>query len=95
MLAAHDAMTAAMERARIRPGRGAGADGEPEEGVVTWATGIAAQYPRLKARLEAQAEGDPAVKSREKFEFGVETILDGLEARLRARTEERAEKTGG
>ncbi|MEU6222428.1 TetR/AcrR family transcriptional regulator C-terminal domain-containing protein [Streptomyces sp. NPDC047042] len=75
-----DATTAAMERARIRPGRGA--EGETEEDVVAWATGIASQYPRLRARLEAQAGGDPAALTREKFEFGVEAILDGLEARL-------------
>lgn len=80
-----DATAAAMERAQIRPGRGAGAEGEAEaaEDIVAWATGIASRYPRLKARLEAQAGGDPVVMGREKFEFGVEVILDGLEARLR------------
>lgn len=77
-----DAVKAAMARARIRPGRGE--EGGPVEDVVTWATGIAAQYPRLRARLEAQADEDPAEIARRKFEFGVEAILDGLEARLAA-----------
>ncbi|WP_438317520.1 TetR/AcrR family transcriptional regulator [Streptomyces sp. HUAS TT3] len=77
-----DAVKAAMVRARIRPGRGA--EGGAEEDVVTWATGIASRYPRLRARLEAQAGEDPDHAARRKFEFGVEAILDGLEARLAA-----------
>ncbi|WP_123661983.1 TetR/AcrR family transcriptional regulator C-terminal domain-containing protein [Actinocorallia herbida] len=46
---------------------------------------IAASYPRLRARLEQQAGVDEAVFVEEKFDFGLEIILDGLEARLRAR----------
>ncbi|GAB2811585.1 TetR/AcrR family transcriptional regulator C-terminal domain-containing protein [Actinocorallia aurea] len=49
------------------------------------AEAVAASYPRLRARLEQQAGVDEAVLAQEKFEFGVEIILDGLEARLRAR----------
>ncbi|MCX4631812.1 TetR/AcrR family transcriptional regulator C-terminal domain-containing protein [Streptomyces sp. NBC_01443] len=76
-----EAMTAAMAKAQIRPGRGAEGDG-PVQDVVTWATGIASRYPRLRARLEGQAMADPAEMTHQKFEFGIEAILDGLEARL-------------
>ncbi|TDU80059.1 TetR/AcrR family transcriptional regulator C-terminal domain-containing protein [Streptomyces sp. KS 21] len=78
--AVDEATAAAMAKAQIRPGRGA--EGGPEQDIVTWATGIASRYPRLRARLEAQAVADPAQMTHRKFEFGIEAILDGLEARL-------------
>jgi AcrR family transcriptional regulator len=47
------------------------------------ASEVAAQYPRLRARLEtvaAEYAGAPA----ETFDFGLKALLDGLEARLSA-----------
>lgn len=44
---------------------------------------IAARYPRLRARLEADADVvDYSSSPVNSFEFGLEAILDGLEARL-------------
>ncbi|MFB7371065.1 TetR/AcrR family transcriptional regulator [Streptomyces sp. NPDC056222] len=63
--------------------RGKGDEGKPAQSVTEWAYGIAAQYPRLRARMEEQRGVDPTTMAGEKFEFGVEAILDGLEARLR------------
>ena len=45
---------------------------------------IAAQFPRLRARLETPA-ADYAASPEGGFEFGLQAILDGLEARLGAR----------
>ena len=45
---------------------------------------IATQYPRLRARLETPAAGYAAAPERS-FEFGLQAILDGLEAQLSAR----------
>ncbi|KUH39601.1 MULTISPECIES: hypothetical protein [Streptomyces] len=65
------------------------------QSVTEWATGIASQYPRLRTRLEAHQGADPVELSREKFAFGVEAILDGLEARLRDRDRDRAPDRDG
>jgi Tetracyclin repressor-like, C-terminal domain len=43
------------------------------------------QYPRLRARLEAAPSIDYADAPDKSFEFGLQTILDGLEAQLAAR----------
>lgn len=77
-----DATRAALDGAKIRPGRG-DAD-TPVQDVATWAGEIASQFPRLRARLAQQAGADPAEMIRQKFDFGLEAILDGLEARLAA-----------
>jgi AcrR family transcriptional regulator len=45
---------------------------------------IGAQLPRLRARLTTQAAGYAAV-SEQSFEFGLQAILDGLQAQLPAR----------
>jgi AcrR family transcriptional regulator len=77
-----DATEATIATAQVP--RGKGDEGKPAQSVTEWAYGIASQYPRLHARMEAQQGADPAALMNEKFEFGVEAILDGLEARLRA-----------
>ena len=43
---------------------------------------IAGEFPRLKARIEATSTNDPAAATRGSFDYGIETILDGLEERL-------------
>jgi AcrR family transcriptional regulator len=48
------------------------------------ASEIAAQFPRLRARLGTPA-ADYAAAPDDSFEFGIQVILDGLEARLTAR----------
>lgn len=51
--------------------------------IAAQADQIAAQYPRLKERMAVLGGADPAELLSQKFAFGLETILDGLEARLR------------
>ena len=48
------------------------------------ASEVAAQFPRLRARLGTPA-ADYAAAPDSSFEFGVQVILDGLEAQLTAR----------
>lgn len=48
------------------------------------ASEIAAQFPRLRARLGTPAAGYAAAPDNS-FEFGLQAILDGLEAQLTAR----------
>ena len=48
------------------------------------ASEIAAQFPRLRARLGTPA-ADYAAAPDNSFEFGIQVILDGLEAQLTAR----------
>ncbi|WJV48619.1 TetR/AcrR family transcriptional regulator [Streptomyces flavofungini] len=100
--ALEDAAAATM-RARIRREGGDVEQGVKE--VVEWANGVAMEFPRLRARIEAGARArvtetpdapEPdtapedaaprAAPSTAKIAFGVETILDGLQARLDART---------
>ncbi|MEU7058275.1 TetR/AcrR family transcriptional regulator C-terminal domain-containing protein [Streptomyces sp. NPDC046197] len=50
--------------------------------TMTQATEIAMQFPRLRERLGAPAEYAAAPRS--SFEFGLQAILDGFEARLAA-----------
>ncbi|MFD9728308.1 TetR/AcrR family transcriptional regulator [Streptomyces sp. NPDC059072] len=77
-----EASRATIADARVPRGKG---DQEPPPSVAEWARDIASQFPRLRARMEEQQAEDPAVAAAEAFEFGVEAILDGLEARLGAR----------
>ncbi|MEU6067076.1 TetR/AcrR family transcriptional regulator C-terminal domain-containing protein [Streptomyces sp. NPDC047082] len=44
---------------------------------------VAAQYPRLRERTELLGGPDAAELLSQNFAFGLETVLDGLEARLR------------
>jgi len=73
--------TAAQASLTRRLRRGGGDAEELLRDHVTQATAIAAQFPRLAARL-----GEPAAASyaapEGSFEFGLRAILDGLEARL-------------
>lgn len=45
----------------------------------------ASEFPRLKARIEAQRDIDVVPAERESLDYGLETILDGLETRLAQR----------
>jgi len=49
------------------------------------ASDIARQFPRLRARLETAAIADYGAAPEGSFEFGLQAILDGLEAQLTAR----------
>ncbi|WP_327586347.1 TetR/AcrR family transcriptional regulator [Nonomuraea sp. NBC_00507] len=76
------ALGAASDAAWRRRLRRAGGDVEEQVRADTaWITEIAAQFPRLRARLDAL--GDDGQD--ESFEFGLQTVLDGLQARLGAR----------
>jgi AcrR family transcriptional regulator len=77
--------------------------GNPEELIrdhVAQATEIAAQFPRLRARLEAgpdDAATDYGAAPEGSFEFGLRAILDGLDAQLaeaRSYSAAAAEKPG-
>lgn len=63
-------------RARIR--RGGGNEEEQVQDVIEQVTEIARGFPRLRVR----AESWPGDESGSPLEFGLHTILDGLEARL-------------
>src|SRR5438876_1512951 len=52
--------------------------------TMTKARDIAAQFPRLRARLETTA-ADYAAAPQHNFEFGLQAIFDGLEAQLTSR----------
>jgi AcrR family transcriptional regulator len=62
------------------------AQAEEEAALVAQAGALAEKYPRLRASMEAQAQRGQSFAEQvdEVFAFGVETILDGMEARLRA-----------
>jgi AcrR family transcriptional regulator len=66
-----------------------GRDGGNAEELIrdhmTQASEIARQFPRLRAHLETAAVADYGTAPEGSFEFGLEAILDGLEARLTAR----------
>ncbi|WP_405663918.1 TetR/AcrR family transcriptional regulator [Streptomyces sp. RK9] len=73
---------AATTRARIR--REGGDEEEGVKEVVAWANGIAMEFPRLRARIEAGAQAR-ITQASTKITFGVGIILDGLQARLGTR----------
>ncbi|WP_329376679.1 TetR/AcrR family transcriptional regulator C-terminal domain-containing protein [Streptomyces sp. NBC_01351] len=77
-----DASQATLAEAQVPRGKG---DEGPPQSVAEWAWAIASRYPRLRARIEDQQGADPASLAAEKFEFGVEAILDGLESRRAGR----------
>ncbi|WP_031483116.1 TetR/AcrR family transcriptional regulator C-terminal domain-containing protein [Streptomyces bicolor] len=62
---------------------------EDEAAAVAQAAAIAAKYPRLSASIQAQERRGESFGEQvdEVFAFGVETILDGLAARLAARAD--------
>ena len=51
---------------------------------ATVAHEIAARFPRLRARLDTAAAGYGA-SPEDSFEFGLQAILDGLQAKLASR----------
>ncbi len=76
------AATATLTRKLSRDG------GDAEElvrGHLAKATQIAAQFPRLRTRLETAATADYGATPEGSFEFGLQAILDGLETQLTAR----------
>lgn len=68
-------------RARLR--RGGGNEEDTIRDVVEQITEIAMRFPRLRSRAESWADNKPMPG--QELEFGLRTILDGLEARLTAR----------
>ncbi|TMR13717.1 TetR/AcrR family transcriptional regulator [Nonomuraea turkmeniaca] len=70
-----EASDAALRRRLRRTG---GDEEERMRATAEWVAKVAAQFPRLRARLETP-DGDGPDES---FEFGLQTVLDGLEARL-------------
>jgi AcrR family transcriptional regulator len=64
--------------------RGGGNAQELIRDHIEQATVIAAQFPRLRARLGDPAAADYAAAPEGSFEFGLLVILDGLEAKLAA-----------
>ncbi|MDX3108016.1 TetR/AcrR family transcriptional regulator [Nonomuraea angiospora] len=67
-------------RARLRR---AGADEEQRlRDTIARISEIAEQFPRLRARATPSVEAAHSLPDEDSFEFGLRTILDGLEARL-------------
>ncbi|MFE6940086.1 TetR/AcrR family transcriptional regulator C-terminal domain-containing protein [Streptomyces chartreusis] len=62
---------------------------EKEVEAIARINAVAAKYPRLSASIKAQAQRGQGFTEQvdEVFAFGVETILDGLAARLAARSD--------
>jgi hypothetical protein len=52
---------------------------------VADATEVAMQFTRLRHRIESWRSADQAALSTASFQFGLQTILDGLDRRLSAR----------
>ncbi|MGX7674517.1 TetR/AcrR family transcriptional regulator [Plantactinospora sp. DSM 117369] len=52
--------------------------------LITQATETAMQFPRLRAHATAWTSDDPALNPAQDLEFGLQTILDGLQTRLAA-----------
>ena len=78
--------TTEVAEVKQRASQDAAAQPEEEAAVLAQANALAAKYPRLGASLEGQAQRGQTFTEQveEVFAFGVETILDGLEARLKA-----------
>ena len=77
------AATASLNRTLGRDG------GNAEELIrdhMAKASEIAAQFPRLRARLGTAAAVDYGAAPEDSFEFGLRAILDGLQAQLAERT---------
>jgi AcrR family transcriptional regulator len=75
------AATASLTR---KLGRDGGNAEELLRDHVAGARAVAAQFPRLRARLDTAA-ADYAAAPEHSFEFGLQAILDGLEAQLIAK----------
>ncbi|MBU3064515.1 TetR/AcrR family transcriptional regulator [Nocardia sp. NEAU-G5] len=81
--AAHGSAAEQAWRARLRRD---GAEEAPRiRETLTYVTDIARQFPRLRARLAASESNDvETLSSDTSFEFGLQTVLDGLQSRLEA-----------
>lgn len=71
-------------RARLRR-EGGDAEARVRETMESVAD-VAARFPRLRARMDVMEDVASGARSHAGFEFGLEAILDGLEARLTARS---------
>lgn len=69
-------------RARLR--RDDGNEEEQIRDTIAQANDIAMQFPRLRARIEATEDADHGGPPDKSLEFGLRTILDGLELQLAA-----------
>jgi hypothetical protein len=69
-------------RARVR--RDGGNEEEQFRDIIAQASQIAMQFPRLRARIQAMESAVPAAAGDQSFEFGLQVILDGLQAQLAA-----------
>ncbi|MFJ3928207.1 TetR/AcrR family transcriptional regulator [Streptomyces sp. NPDC090022] len=77
--AAPAAATASLTRRIERDG------GDPEEvfgAVMKEAVEAASHFPRLRARIDAATDAGYAEAPDDTFDFGLQSLLDGLEARL-------------
>ena len=70
---------------KARLARAGGDEGEQAREMVAQMTEIAMQFPRLRAHSEGWADDDPVTTSGQDLKIGLQTILDGLQARLPAR----------
>jgi AcrR family transcriptional regulator len=76
--------SAAASLAR-RLGRNGGDAEERFRETMAQASEVAARFPRLRARLDTAAAAGYNAAPDDSFEFGLQAIFDGLEARLAAR----------
>ena len=76
--------TAAEAAWKTRLRRGGGNAEEQVQMAVAQAVEIAMRYPRLRAHSEAHGDGAPVATPGQELEFGLQTILDGLQNRLAA-----------
>ncbi|GAA3694352.1 TetR family transcriptional regulator ActII [Nonomuraea antimicrobica] len=82
--AAHGEAGELALRARLRR---AGADEEERlRDTVAWIGEIAGRFPRLRARMTPSVYEVASLPDEDTFAFGLDVILDGLEARLTTRT---------
>jgi AcrR family transcriptional regulator len=70
---------------RARHRRDGGNEEEYIRDVIARVSEVAMRFPRLRAHLEAMGEPNLGVSAGQSFEFGLQTILDGLQAQLAAR----------
>ncbi len=70
-------------RTRLR--RDGGNEEEQIRDALARASDIAMQFPQLRTRIEALGDADLTAPPDQSFAFGLQAILDGLEAQLAAR----------
>ncbi|WP_280444949.1 TetR/AcrR family transcriptional regulator [Nocardia brasiliensis] len=77
------AQGSAAERASQARLRQEGAEGTRLRDILTYISESAAQFPRLRSRMDSSASGSiETISGDEGFEFGLHTVLDGLQSRL-------------